>query len=292
MVTPGSEDTWADVAAPSLRRLVQNRLNQRLSRQRKREKEEATGATRRSRGRPSKASATAASTVITPSVAAKVPAKSCLSDSPSNASYTLATPGVQDFGKLVLKLVENLSTVVLRRLSCGDPSSDLLLHLTTLNSLRAVTYIMGMLDLPANEMHDDSSISQFNSQDPVVVARRHLLPPSLQPTAAQVAVAHHPWIDVFPFPSFRDSLLRHEEELAADEGEHGDAVLCGDTLGLNPHRPAGLLVWGDPWQAEAWEVSEEFASKWRWILHGCHEIRASTNYWRARRGEPVLEEEW
>ncbi len=32
MVTPGSEDTWADVAAPSLRRLVQNRLNQRLPR--------------------------------------------------------------------------------------------------------------------------------------------------------------------------------------------------------------------------------------------------------------------
>lgn len=169
----------------------------------------------------------------------------------------------------------------------------MLLHLTTLNSLRAVTYIMGMLSLPADEMHDEDSISQFNSRDPAVVARRRLLPPSLQPTAAQVAVAHHPWVDVFPFPSFRDNLLRHGEELsAADAGEHSDNVLCGDTLGLDPHRPAGLFVWDRPWQAESWEVSEAFASKWRRMLRGCGELRASTNYWRARRGEPVLEEEW
>ncbi|OAR01732.1 hypothetical protein LLEC1_08081 [Akanthomyces lecanii] len=273
MVTPGSEDSWTDVAAPSLRRLVQNRLNQRLSRQRKREKEEATGATRRPRGRPSKASTKATSTAIIPSISVEVPAKLCLPNNSSDVPHILATPEVYDFNILLLNLVENLSTAVLRRLSCGDPSSDLLLHLTTLNSLRAVTYIMGMLDLPANEMHDEDSISQFNSQSSA--GRRRLLPPSLQPTAAQRAVAHHPWIDVFPFPSFRDSLLRHQDALAAaDEGEH---VLCSDTLGLSPHAPAGLLVWGDPWEAKAWEVSEGFARKWRWVLRGCDEIRAATN---------------
>lgn len=197
-------------------------------------------------------------------------------------------PKPQRFDALIAKFMENLSSHVLARLSEGDPSSDLLLHVTTLNSARAIFHLMNMLELPMAEMNNDDSISQFNSRSPSVVARRRLLPASMQPTAMQVTVAHHPWIDVFPFASFRNQLLLHADTLEAGGEDWDGGDLCSDTMGLNEHAAAGLLIWGDPWDGHAWEVTEPFARKWYWLLGGCDELLASTNYWRATRGEAAL----
>lgn len=259
---------------------------------------------RRSRGRPKK-SDTSTTALANGNGATGTPAQSStvtrhatqrsLFDSPfvqtltiagASASYT--EPNVYDAKKSVSKLIETLSSIILHRLSYGDPCSDLLVHVTTFNSLRGIIYIMGVLDMAVNEMDDDNSISSFNAPDYTVVARRRVLPESLRPTALQLAVPHHPWIDAFPFPSFRNSLLTHADALAADEGELSDVKLCSDTLGLDVRTSAGLLVWGDPWDASAWELSEAFFTKWCWILYGCDELLASTNYWRASRGEPSL----
>lgn len=60
----------------------------------------------------------------------------------------------------------------------------------------------------------------------------------------------------------------------------------------------GLIVWGDPWEAKNWEVTEGFVRRWGWMMKGCWEgILEATNFWRGIRGEGPLgwvedEEAW
>jgi hypothetical protein len=68
-----------------------------------------------------------------------------------------------------------------------------------------------------------------------------------------------------------------EDELCRDIVEYED-VDC---------KPL-LIVWGDasnPWN---WEIAPEFLIKWAWLLCGCEDVLAATNYWRAKRCEPAL----
>ncbi|GJC94823.1 hypothetical protein ColKHC_03649 [Colletotrichum higginsianum] len=69
-------------------------------------------------------------------------------------------------------------------------------------------------------------------------------PSTLRPTSVQKAVIHHPWIDLFPFPRFRDNTL-----LAMAAGMVDDDELCrdilettGEDLGARP----SLIVWASP----------------------------------------------
>ena len=48
------------------------------------------------------------------------------------------------------------------------------------------------------------------------------------------------------------------------------------------------LVWRDPWEASGWEITEEFARSWGWVIFNCKELFISTNMWRAERGEKPL----
>ena len=50
----------------------------------------------------------------------------------------------------------------------------------------------------------------------------------------------------------------------------------------------GLIVWGEPWDVERWEVTPGFVGKWRWVLKGCEELIAGSNKWRAKRDEGPL----
>lgn len=50
----------------------------------------------------------------------------------------------------------------------------------------------------------------------------------------------------------------------------------------------GLLVWGDSWSIESWEMTEGFVAKWGWLVHGCEELVRATNRWRSERGEEEL----
>ncbi|GKZ17813.1 hypothetical protein AbraIFM66951_012079 [Aspergillus brasiliensis] len=112
----------------------------------------------------------------------------------------------------------------------------------------------------------------------------HALPASLQPTALQRSVHHHPWIDLLPVAELRNNLLR-QSETAYDA-----AQLCRDMRGfqvVNSGR-GGVIVWGEPWDPHGWEVTEAFVQKWPWVVRGSHSLLQSTNYWRAQRGEPTL----
>ncbi|TDZ29751.1 hypothetical protein C8035_v004219 [Colletotrichum spinosum] len=110
-------------------------------------------------------------------------------------------------------------------------------------------------------------------------------PENLRPTRLQLEVAHHPWIDLLPVPRFRDNIIRgclvtrrfDEDDLWYDVVEPKD--------GQSP----AMVTWGNnPWDARGWEATGEFLRKWGFLLEGCEQILASTNFWRARRGERRL----
>jgi hypothetical protein len=144
------------------------------------------------------------------------------------------------------------------------------------------------------------SIASTNDPHTLTYPKGMNLPPDLRPTIIQSTVAHPVWIDIFPDPIIRDTIILHLEELDADD-------LCVDIVGnsedlVDGQKPAdsidypipeldsrqGLLLWGDPWDIKGWEATPAFIRKWTWILKGSPHVLTSTNYWRNQRGEPPL----
>lgn len=162
-------------------------------------------------------------------------------------------------------------------------SKDHLLTLIHYNVFRAIVANAFCLGFDPQLLCGDYT-SPFNTANTVIPVRP---PQALQPSELQMQVKHHPLIDLFPLPGIRDNLLRAQgtydpHDLAADVFDTGD-----------PERSIernGLVVWGDPWCGEGWEVSEGFARKWGWALEGCGDVLTATDSWREKRGERRLEE--
>lgn len=168
------------------------------------------------------------------------------------------------------------------------PSNDHLLCLMQFNVMRAFGTISSIIGLSPSNLLDDDASSPFFTHAHVP---QLLLPTSLAPTALQKSTPHHPWLDILPFPQMRDNLLRLESDASTDiEKRHYDAdSLCHWMVGLDSsQREAGLILWGDPWNLFSWEVTADFFQEWGWTLEGCVELFRSTNYWRAKRGEKPL----
>ncbi|KAJ5098766.1 hypothetical protein N7532_005767 [Penicillium argentinense] len=156
-------------------------------------------------------------------------------------------------------------------------SSNLLLEVTQFNIVRAMFANAASMGLSLEVLCEDIA-SSFNIAGPLTLQ----LPPSLQPSTTQKQIIHHPWIDLIPIASLRNSLLLKLESLDEEE-------LCTDLYGLYDSSPiVGLLVWGEAWDPSAYEVTERVARKWRWILKDCPDLMKSTNYWRKQRGERPL----
>jgi hypothetical protein len=99
-------------------------------------------------------------------------------------------------------------------------------------------------------------------------------PPSLAPTALQCSKPHYPYVDLLPFPSLRDNLLKAGDII--DSREMWDDLSAGE-----------IKVWGStPWDKTGWEVGERFARKW-WFLM-TEEVLEKANFWRAGRGDRRL----
>jgi hypothetical protein len=126
------------------------------------------------------------------------------------------------------------------------------------------------------------------SQLPVVKSKFRALSPDLRPTDTQLIVGHHPYVDVIPFKTFRENLIRalENDTPIIDEG-----VLCHDILsggftcwgaGRNPH---GMGA-GVPWDARSWEPSVWFLMKYRQLAGDWDgELWKSARWWHSARGE-------
>ena len=164
----------------------------------------------------------------------------------------------------------------------GAPNLDHLITLSRVNVQRAVMENILAVGMNMEWMIDDDSISLFNLFRPPPIPTDHI-PRSLRPTHVQLSIPHHPWLDVFPFPSMRDNLISWSHHF-------DDEDLCRDLMGFwDTHDShATLLVWGTPHDPHNWEVTPGFLAKWGWLLRGCSELLASSNRWRAKRGERPL----
>lgn len=157
-------------------------------------------------------------------------------------------------------------------------SPNLLLPVAQHNIMRAMFANAASMGLTMEILSEDIA-SYFNIAGPVPLC----LPPSLQPSASQKQIIHHPWIDLIPIASLRNTLLSKMDKYNEDE-------LCGDLYGVcGSSREVGLIVWGEAWDPSAYEVSETVAKNWSWLLRDCPELLESTNHWRKQRGEKSLE---
>ncbi|KAK9351660.1 hypothetical protein V1523DRAFT_416205 [Lipomyces doorenjongii] len=103
------------------------------------------------------------------------------------------------------------------------------------------------------------------------------IPPSLYPTQLQGIIPHIQYVDAIPFASLRDSLL-----LQLHSGGFDEIEFCSDLL------DDGFRIWGnDPTQPMAWEITEEFAKKWRWLVDDT--ILDIAKFWSGQRKLTTIE---
>jgi hypothetical protein len=166
-------------------------------------------------------------------------------------------------------------------------------HLPTvihLNLLNAMASNATMLDMSQQWLICDavSRFCLFGPMHPLPPQQSQPWPASMQPTSLQLAVPHHPWIDLFPLPALRDNILM--TLLVAADPEQMEDELWYDMIEIRSGRRCSdspsLIVWGShPWDIHGWEANGAFLQKWGHLLQGCDELLASTNYWRGTRGE-------
>jgi len=173
-----------------------------------------------------------------------------------------------------------------------------LLTLLHFNLIRALTRITLLLGVNPDDMYKDIE-SPFH--DAASNLSLSVLPPTLRPTQMQLSVPHHPEVDVFPFPQFRDNMILGEglyddvefcQDLVygVDDGKGGERkVDQRNCAKMSTGGRTGLIVWSDPWLQSSWEVEPDFARKYRKLFEGCSELIDGTNRWRASRGEEPLD---
>ncbi|GIJ85000.1 hypothetical protein Asppvi_003855 [Aspergillus pseudoviridinutans] len=116
------------------------------------------------------------------------------------------------------------------------------------------------------------------------------LKPLLRPSSTQVAHPHHPYLDILPFPSFRDRII---QLLQVQPPPFDPDKLCQDL------KSDGLICWGStkrdgrdkagsgaPWDIRSWEIKPWFLNKWWFLFDGPDgEMYQHSRWWSELRGE-------
>ncbi|KAL4816661.1 hypothetical protein BDW67DRAFT_41585 [Aspergillus spinulosporus] len=292
------QDDWSGIGDRKRRRKIQNRLNQRALRQRKRLGKPSLHHNPNTSGRGSCSSAEVEeeeSLVALPLVQTSQQVSDMQSNNTMDSTTTLSLLAAIGQAHILgpestrtKRLLHHFEALAYAQYTLSSPRTDMLLHLIQFNFIRALVQNMAVLGLPSEKM-DDDAISPFNVSGPWQAEQDYYhdfqasLPPSLRATAIQRTVPHHPWLDLLPIPQMRDNLILASES-------YDETQLCLDMKGhgrMNADH-TGIIVWRDPWDAEGWEVTESFARSWGWVLRGCWDLAHSTNSWRARRNERPL----
>lgn len=148
----------------------------------------------------------------------------------------------------------------------------MLINLVQFNTTRALVINARFIGV-IRELMAPGSQSQLTSRSVSVLAYNSL-PPSLKLTHLQLTISHHPWINILPLPEICDNLLCY------DESSYDKKELCRDLRGFQAVADSyrGMIIWGAPWDSQGWEVTDAFATKWPWVINGCHQLLKSTSY--------------
>lgn len=121
-------------------------------------------------------------------------------------------------------------------------------------------------------------------------AIRQPCPANFQPTQLQRSVQHHPIIDVFPWPLFRDRFLyimSLPRELRPRIVQSEMPAATVEVMMAAKDAAEGIRIWGsNAFAAENWEVGQTFFSKFWWAIDAS--IVRDSNRHRAQRGEGPL----
>ncbi|KAL4911032.1 hypothetical protein BDW74DRAFT_142300 [Aspergillus multicolor] len=287
----GTEDEWAGLGDPKERRKIQNRINQRAFRQRRRAQQKKANIQDQieemiARGEVTLLPRTSSSSSTSPQSSSSTHSPPSHSSTSSNTNQNpLVTTWERRMcflGTEIDKLLERFSSNAVESYVLGSPSTDHLLTLCKVNVFRAFMTNMATLGMSAGpEWMEDEAISPFSTSSPGYLPQERI-PLSLRPTKLQSSTIHHPWLDFFPFPRIRDNLIM--------AGDFDDHPLCLDIMGFwnVTDEACGLLVWGEAHDPANWEVSENFLRRWPWVVAGCPELLESTNRWRSSRGEKMI----
>ncbi|KAG0647320.1 hypothetical protein D0Z07_6928 [Hyphodiscus hymeniophilus] len=106
----------------------------------------------------------------------------------------------------------------------------------------------------------------------------------LRPVMAQVTKKHHPYLDVLPFPMFRQRAITaaSTEPPLLDEDELCIDLMIKDGLVCwgSPGGSAGMDM-GAPWDMRSWEAKPWFLKKWWWLIGDKDDdMRSGSQWWR------------
>ncbi len=100
-------------------------------------------------------------------------------------------------------------------------------------------------------------------------------PSALAPTSLQSEIPHLAFVAALPFRGLRDAILRSLPYIDYED-------LWRDSVS------GGYFIWGKtPWMPQGWEVTEQWAAKWWYLLD--QDIVETANFWRLQRGLAKLE---
>ncbi|KAL4969887.1 bZIP transcription factor [Aspergillus stella-maris] len=277
------DDDWTGIVDRKERRKLQNRQNQRKWRQRKKALRGESGSKSTSPTSPTETTdsgkSTGTRTLSLRPIVGSPPEEPQIKTEPHDEKPLC--PSAPRNSQAYKRWFE---ATLRQSYLAGSPQIEHLIGLTRLNVHYAIRHNIEAIGMTGDWMCGDDEISIFNLLAPHHASyNADTIPLALRPTHIQLTIPHHPWLDFFPFPKMRDRLILAEHLFDDDE-------LCHDLMAFWDTRnsQATLIVWGQSWDPRSWEVTEEFVSKWGWLLRGSPELLLSTNYWRRRRGERPL----
>ena len=165
-------------------------------------------------------------------------------------------------------------------------ADDRWMQVTELDLLRAA-YTNATRIKSADRLWDLSAASVFTTQPASGWIEE--LPDNLRPTSTQLSQPHHPSIDVLPWPSVRDKLIKMwnmpEDFWPRHPVDQERLTLIRFVFDMEN---GGVRIWGAEADAhEGWEVDQSLVDVWWWALD--QSVITNSNRRRMDRGLPRLQ---